>query len=492
MMQDRTFRVLQQLMGELAGVDELSPFLTSVDPNDAFVRRETRCTIKRDWLDAILDKLPYVFAAVEEQRQFLRSHRQIVRIDQAKAISSESVRHLAQHSQFIKRIAADGSVQPEQILVEERKESYAIYENRFLHTLAVLLQRFVERRYLAMRALCHSCTLQTKIGRELHLKEGKCRAALQIDNDIPLFESADEMISAPFDEINNLRRQIELLLQAPLMRMLRNSPPVASPIVRTNVIKSNINFRKALALFEFLEQYQDDGFSVETNDVDCSADSELRRMSLALLWLAQDAITHWSQPEQWEHRMQAYCEENERLEKERLLQEREKEEKTLASVAAAREEEIALRNAVAARMEQVINQLRAEINQITAMYESRLLEARNQVSATIEQMTREQRTHAEELLAHRNAIHELNTVWEAKIASIQERSAQELAEAKCGWEVRENKMRLTHRQTLERQRVLAEEQLRQLHTKAELNLEKQRKQMKAELHRTRQKYLKQL
>ena len=60
-----------------------------------------------------------------------------------------------------------------------------------------------------------------------------------------------------FSEVEDLRKQAARLMDSPLMRLLVGTAPVRYPVVRTNLIKKNPNFQKAMELYEFLIAHQD-------------------------------------------------------------------------------------------------------------------------------------------------------------------------------------------------------------------------------------------
>ena len=76
---------------------------------------------------------------------FLDFYRQIVAM--ARNITTESIRHLLQHSDLIDEYKEDGTVIPSRILNVYKEESVNIYENRFICTLMAELQYFVNKRF---------------------------------------------------------------------------------------------------------------------------------------------------------------------------------------------------------------------------------------------------------------------------------------------------------------------------------------------------------
>ena len=61
------------------------------------------CTVDEDWVNAIEEGLVHIEKAIKEERQFILSKGEVVPIEKAKNVSTESVKHLAKHSNLITR-----------------------------------------------------------------------------------------------------------------------------------------------------------------------------------------------------------------------------------------------------------------------------------------------------------------------------------------------------------------------------------------------------
>ena len=106
--------------------------------------------IDMEWVIAIEDTIPYIEKAIDEQRRFIIENNEVYRIDKAKIINKDSVKHLIQHTNFIDNIDERGKVTPNRVLTIEREDSYETYENRFLITLIETALNFVADKYRKM------------------------------------------------------------------------------------------------------------------------------------------------------------------------------------------------------------------------------------------------------------------------------------------------------------------------------------------------------
>ena len=72
--------------------------------------------ISVDWIDTIEEILPNLDNIVRNPRKFIVQEEDIVDVSLARSISTESVKHLAQHTNMISKVEDDGTVIPSKIL----------------------------------------------------------------------------------------------------------------------------------------------------------------------------------------------------------------------------------------------------------------------------------------------------------------------------------------------------------------------------------------
>ena len=229
---------------------------------------QEQCTAIRwdpEWIEAFETALPFVEKAIEEQRRFIESFSEIRRVDQARRVSVESVRHLAEHSNLITHLDGDDVI-PDKILIVQREDNYAIYENRFLYTLVRQMQDFLHQRYVIAQEISGLRQMKIRIDREG--KVHRLRLHAYLDLTVDQLPPEGQVSEDALNDLSDLER-VELLAQrthrmcsAPLLQKLKGCTPVMAPIVRTNVFKSNENFKQALLLFDFLQQYQKPGYEI--------------------------------------------------------------------------------------------------------------------------------------------------------------------------------------------------------------------------------------
>lgn len=135
--------------------------------------------IDMEWVVAIEETLPYIQKAIDEQRRFIKQVDNVVRVELAKKIGPESVKHLSQHTNFIAKVEGD-MVTPNKILTIEREESFAIYENRVLMTLIRKALHFVDDKYSKMKDVPNDSYNKISMVRHIDFNEKKSILILTI------------------------------------------------------------------------------------------------------------------------------------------------------------------------------------------------------------------------------------------------------------------------------------------------------------------------
>ena len=109
-------------------------------------QKYTNKVIDKEWVEAIESAIIPLDNIIRNPRRFIETYEEIVPIEQARKITEESIRHLAQHTNMIAKVEDDGMVTPNKILNIFKEETFATYENRFIYTLLINLQYFIDKR----------------------------------------------------------------------------------------------------------------------------------------------------------------------------------------------------------------------------------------------------------------------------------------------------------------------------------------------------------
>ncbi len=243
--------------------------------------------ISIDWIDTIESILPNLDTIVRNPRKFIVQEEDIVDVSLARSISTESVKYLAQHTNMISKVdKKTGDVTPSKILNITKEESFEIYENRFIYTLLLKLKDFVTMRYDKIKkATATQDVLELDVESRFNLPSKKVTYRTEYFAQL----SFDEIMRLDPDTLTKIERVAKIdriitdFLSSSFAKSMRNSAPVRPPIMRTNVILKEPNFKKALVLWQFVETYQaTGGFStsdeVEELTLEDDSQKKLREM----------------------------------------------------------------------------------------------------------------------------------------------------------------------------------------------------------------------
>ena len=102
--------------------------------------------IEEIWVSKIEDTLTAIGDFIRTPTRFIEETEEVLPIELSRNISNRSLRHLAQHTDYISKVEGD-EITPSKILNVFRDETMFTYENKFVNTLLNRLFIFVSRRY---------------------------------------------------------------------------------------------------------------------------------------------------------------------------------------------------------------------------------------------------------------------------------------------------------------------------------------------------------
>lgn len=264
----------KRIVSVLSGESFYSQFKSRVDSGAStfkLAKKRLVQDISIDWIETIEDCLPNLDTIVRNPRKFIVQEEDIVDISLARSISTESVKHLAQHTNMISKVDDDGMVTPNKILNITKEESFEIYENRFIYTLLLKLKDFVTMRYDKIKK---ASATQDVLELDVESRFGLPSKKITYRTEYLAQLSFDEVMQLDPDTLTKIERVAKIdriitdFLSSSFAKSMRNSAPVRPPITRTNVILKEPNFKKALTLWQFVETYQQTGGFATSDDIE--------------------------------------------------------------------------------------------------------------------------------------------------------------------------------------------------------------------------------
>lgn len=342
---------------------------------DTLIGNTSEKVIDMDWVVAMEEALPYIQKAIDEQRRFIKQIDNVVRIELARQVGPDSVKHLSQHTNFIAKVEGD-MVTPNKILTIEREESFAIYENRVLMTLIHKALHFVDDKYSKMKDVSNDSNQRMNVLRHLELDQQQVDISVNFVNEVheTLADDLDVLdlsTLSDFDRIRRIRTTLNEFLATPLMKEIAKEPQVRPPITQTNLLKKNPNFKKAMDLWNFLESYKKDGFELVSEEYDGSLSNEVKQDVYLSMNFQHFMLTIATNPALRKMLNEKYEEENARLAEEAAKPEKIREKVWEAKLEALRKEEMEIRLKEIREREKKILELTNEIKNLKNILEQK-------------------------------------------------------------------------------------------------------------------------
>ena len=285
--------------------DEMNTAINSGTNSYSLFNRYFDKKIDLKWVEEIEACIIPLDNIIRVPRKFIVQEEEIVPIERARKITNESIRHLAQHTNMIAKVEGD-DVTPNQILNVFREESYEVYENRFVFTLMQNLVRFIDVRYNVLFNISDDDNMASlKMESDFNRGREKIQYKLEISaqsagSDIDGEAGPEGENATAFQRIERVKRIINEYANSSFMKELRNCVPVRPPIMRTNAIQKNPNFRACLKLWQFIQSYNELGYEItvkESNDMvseeymnDLNRMTAMNYMMLKANTLSEDAV----------------------------------------------------------------------------------------------------------------------------------------------------------------------------------------------------------
>ena len=227
------------------------------------------------WLGVIEDSLDALNRITEHPRRFVTSNEEVVPVALARKITADSVRHLSMNTQFIAS-SKDGEIQPTKILNVTVEETYDLYENRFIYHLIQRLVTFIDKRtdvifWSTGDETCNTLQMHSKVDDAYEQIEYKLE--MKVKNTQSFAENDSDNMSV-FMRIDRVRRMVMALRTSAFCDLMKGCARVRSPIQRTNTIMKDPDYRVCYRLWQFLESYDEVGYSIEEQDTPLEFDEE--------------------------------------------------------------------------------------------------------------------------------------------------------------------------------------------------------------------------
>ena len=266
-------RFTDDFLGELRTDDFFAFFMNAIKSGERNVylyEKYIERNVDIAWVEMIEQTIIPLDTIIRNPRRFIKNEEEILPIEMVKTVTTESIRHLAQHTNMIATVKGD-EVTPQRMLNIHKEESFETYENRFIYTLLQKLQYFLDKRLQALMAKTGSQdVLEMRLDGNFDTGKDQIAYKLEFSYTTPHVDLADEDLKINADvsqltsmqRVERIRRILYDFMGSQLIRTLEGCALVRPPLTMTNVLTKNQDFKKAVELWMFIERYEDQGYNV--------------------------------------------------------------------------------------------------------------------------------------------------------------------------------------------------------------------------------------
>ena len=249
-------RFTDGFLSELASDEFYQYFANSVrsgQVNVSLYEKYIERNVDLRWVEMIEDSIVSLDTIIRTPRRYIKNEEEIVPIEMVRTVSTESIRHLAQHTNMIAMVKGD-EVTPQRMLNIVKEESFDTYENRFIFTLLQKLEYFLDKRLQALMTGSHDSQdlFELKLNGDCEAGHDKFQYDLNMTCITPHIDLTDEdlQVDADVTQMNSMQRieRVRKILYnfqgSPLIKTLQGCTLVRPPLNMKNVLKKNPDFRK--------------------------------------------------------------------------------------------------------------------------------------------------------------------------------------------------------------------------------------------------------
>lgn len=223
-----------------------------------------------EWLGKIEDTLKYIDNILRNPNRFIINEEEVVKIELARKITVESIKHLSKNTSFIQDInEKTGDVKPSKILNINKEESFNTYENRFIYSLIRNIEMYIHLRKQSMNSdFASKSDKQMQYTGNTRLGSENINISINFQAQKDNGEKSLKYMNNLADRIKKIEMQLGDIKRSELYTKLSKigGSLVTSPIKKTNMILKNTNFKAAVELWNYLQTHVDDNSKKRSGD----------------------------------------------------------------------------------------------------------------------------------------------------------------------------------------------------------------------------------
>lgn len=264
---------------EEADQDKAKSFIDSAESSLKVQIDKKLATRNLEWISFMEEILPHLDIIFRKPNRFIENEEEIVKIEQTRKVSVETIKHLSKNTNLIQKIdEKTGDVIPSKLLNVRKEESYNTYENRLIYTLVQNMKFFINQRKTALEeSLGIKKEDDGKNNKQFEYSAKSKMNNEDVDINVSinskLNSENEESIDEPNDillKIENIEKKIKDVEASDVYKILDklHITLVKDPVRKTNVVLKNVHFQYAMKLWEYLKE----NIGEQSNEVEDNRD----------------------------------------------------------------------------------------------------------------------------------------------------------------------------------------------------------------------------
>lgn len=221
-----------------------------------------------DWIEKMEEVIPYIDNIFRNPNRFIINEEEIVKIERARKITVDSIKHLTKNTNFIQEIdKKTGDVKPSKILNINKEESYDTYENRLIYTLVQNMKFFISKKKKTIEQFSgenggNKNSKRIEYNGTSKASNQKVNINLSLDTAIDTEgeAKAENDTTQLLERIERLEVRISDLTTSDVYKVIdkKHITLITGPIKKTNVVLKNVNFQYAMRMWTYLQENLED------------------------------------------------------------------------------------------------------------------------------------------------------------------------------------------------------------------------------------------
>ena len=242
----------------IKGVHEKEIFDSLSAGKNSYLRldRLASSSFDKSWIEVIEGVIFDLGQIISNPRLNTKIEGSITPVELARKTNSETVQHLASHTQYIKEIDEYGNVIPSKLLSMYAEDDIHTYENRFIATFVRRLMLFITKRYEYVTKFAELRNEEYLYFKNKSIIDG---AEVEIETKVKVSYKNDDdeakVNSAYVERIRQTREYILYFYNSPFMKKMKTEKDVRNPILQTNIIRKNVKYHHCYEVYRFIETY---------------------------------------------------------------------------------------------------------------------------------------------------------------------------------------------------------------------------------------------